>query len=382
MSGGTVTLMAIALLNAIAAVLSLTLLRRAGKRSLPGCAPGSACDELSRSRWAFVGPVPVTVPAALLYVSIAATALDLAFHLPGRPIARQVLSAQLYIAGGAALWFIGLQALILRRICIYCLATHLIAIAALVISLGIIPPSSISTLAGLLALGVIAAIQSFLPPIQHEIRLPEQILPHPATIAAPAVPAAATPRKIVLLGGRLSFDIHVFPRLGSATAPHVIAYLMDYTCEYCRAAHPLIRRAMDDFHGDLTVLICFAPLSPDCNPSVVQVEPRYIHACDYARLAVAVWSRTPAEFAAFHDWLMEGLQPPALDHARSRAGPMPDDVRTPQPIADGTTIYRLTGAGPLPKLLLPTGLLTGQISSPEKLTALLREQLQPAPPAQ
>jgi hypothetical protein len=42
---------------------------------------------------------------------------------------------------------------------------------------------------------------------------------------------------------------------------------------------------------------------------------------------------------------------------------------------DGLTLYRITGKGPLPRVLLPTGVLMGEVTDSGYLIKLLREQL-------
>ena len=53
----------ITLLAAAASLLALLLFRESlGSKALPGCGAGAACDEVTSSRWARWGPVPVAGP--------------------------------------------------------------------------------------------------------------------------------------------------------------------------------------------------------------------------------------------------------------------------------------------------------------------------------
>src|SRR5205814_733539 len=68
------------------------------------------------------------------------------------------------------------------------------------------------------------------------------------------------------------------------------------------------------------------------------------------------------------------------DLPASDATPAPSP-RVAQTIADGVSIYRVTNAGPLPKVLFMGGMLMGQITSEEKLLEIIAGQLTPAPQA-
>ena len=209
----------------------------------------------------------------------------------------------------------------------------------------------------------------------------------------------SSPRRLELLGGRLLLDASLFPFLGPPDAPHLIAVLSDYTCEHCRAMHPILESALRQTGGQLAALILTAPLERACNPFIQITDPRYANACAYARLALALWVARPEHFATFHRFLYEGVRPPPLNVARRRAAellgivPSDDDDAAldaatgdplvQQKLADALTIYRSTGSigttagavGALPRLILPSGILHGGVSSSDKFMALLRGQL-------
>ena len=83
---------------------------------------------------------------------------------------------------------------------------------------------------------------------------------------------------------------------------------------------------------------------------------------------------------------MTGVRPPALDAARRRAAELivPQNLdaalaapRIAQQLTDSLSIFRLTGGSnsPLPRLLLPGGILHGGSSTEQNLLALLRREL-------
>src|SRR6266567_9637214 len=103
--------MLVSILALLASVLSGWMLRQStGGRGLPGCGAGSGCDAVTRSRWSRWAHWPVAAPGTVLYVSIfaasllAATARSPAFQR----VACAVLLSIAPLAGGAAIWFIGL----------------------------------------------------------------------------------------------------------------------------------------------------------------------------------------------------------------------------------------------------------------------------------
>jgi protein-disulfide isomerase len=229
----------------------------------------------------------------------------------------------------------------------------------------------------------------------------------PSTVTSPPAPplaqsSAATvappPRHILLLGGRMFLSIDAFPLVGSPDATHVVAVQSDYTCEHCRELHVMLDAAQSAFRGDLALMIIPVPLERSCNPEITFPDPRHYNACAYTRLALAVWHCGRSLFTEYHHWLLAGERAPSLNEARRRATLLVDEqalqtvMGSPQidrKIADAVSLFRQTGSGELPKLLLPTGMLWGQASSAAKLTQLLMKQLnasggsnQPTPPPQ
>ena len=108
-------------LAGVACAMSVILLWESLKGSgLPGCSEGSGCDAVTRSRWAKWGNIPVAIPGVGLYLMIFVAAL---FTLPAfdslHRVGWTILLPGALMAAGAALWFLGLQGLIIRRICPY-----------------------------------------------------------------------------------------------------------------------------------------------------------------------------------------------------------------------------------------------------------------------
>jgi hypothetical protein len=148
----------------------------------------------------------------------------------------------------------------------------------------------------------------------------------------------------------------------------------------------MLERAIESFHGELAVLVFCAPMERACNPHIDRDDPRYLGACRYARLALAVWEADPHRFAEFHRWLLRGPRVPRYEDARQRADECVGTQAIEQALAgtgvqqqldEALTIFRLTGAQ-VPRLLLPTGMLKGGSNSEQHLITLLRTQLENA----
>src|SRR5437870_4561830 len=279
---------------AVALVASLLLLwRSSGGRSLPGCAPGSSCDEVTASRWARIGQIPVALPAALVYAAMLVCALL---------NARTPLVALSTLATGAAAWFLIIQVFVLRRLCMYCTIAHVAAMVAA----GFVLKSNIDPTAaaiGGIAVIVLIALQLLIRPKLYEIVTAPLVLAEPEPETAPTPPASQlpapmlrAPRQIWVLQRQLSIDASLFPIIGPPDAPHILADIMDYTCKHCRELHPMLERAVKAFGGELAVLMIPVPLEPPCNRWVNIAVPEHVNACEYARLALAIWHAAPQQW--------------------------------------------------------------------------------------
>lgn len=414
----------VAALAAVALAASVVLLARGAGRGVPGCGAGSGCDAVTSSRWGRIGRVPVALLGAIAYAVVIGSALAAMWGpQDSHDGAVALLTASIALAVAAAAWFLLIQLLVLRRFCVYCTIAQVSILAAGSIVTPVVAPVVAGgvawndPMARAAAIGVgVAAVMVFLQlfirprlyefaPAEKVISEPMHISPIPPAPPPPPAPAVATApgapadppsverrsRQVVLLGGRLRFDAALLPLVGSLDAKYIFADVVDYTCEQCRQLHTMMDQALSSFGGDVAMTIFLAPLEQACNDQVVARDPRHDGACDYTRLALAVWTlATPRQFVEFHRWMLQGLRPPALADARRRAAELLGDgaltealhgARVAQQLKDHLTVYRLTGAGHLPKLLMTTGMLWGQASSPQKLVELIRHEMGAASPA-
>jgi uncharacterized membrane protein len=374
LNGGS-SMFASAIAAAIALVSSVLLLWRG--RKLPGCASGSNCDDVTASRWASVGQVPVALPGAAVYAAMMICAL-----FGGR----DALASLSVIAAGAAVWFLGIQIFVLRRVCLYCATAHLAALAAAIFSLHDKGDWRFVSAGAIAALGLIT-LQVLLPKRTHQMLVASRAVTEPVRVVNTPVKIDPIAPPISVLKGQVSLEWNLFPHLGKVGAAHAVVNLMDYTCEKCRSLHKVLSGAIADYGDDLAVVLISVPLESKCNRFVNVLDPRHVNACEYSRLALAVWYAAPANFPAFHDWLMTGASPPNLGAARQRADILLgarslsdalSDPRIDSRIAQAGELYVQTKPWQLPKLLLPEGLLWGAIESREELIRILEQSFAPA----
>lgn len=99
-----------------------------GKDAAAGCGNSAVldCESVLTSRWAEFLRMPVSLPAVLLYGGLLIASLAMLFA-KSEILQRQLAGAVLLfsvMAGGAGLWFIGLQLFSISGFCPYCLAVH------------------------------------------------------------------------------------------------------------------------------------------------------------------------------------------------------------------------------------------------------------------
>jgi uncharacterized membrane protein len=362
----------IAALSGLAAILATFLLvqslRGAG---IPGCGGGSSCDQVLSSRFSRVGPIPVTALALPIFLMMAVNALV-------GP--RQLLLALAMIAAGAAIWFISIQAFVIHSFCTWCTITHALALLAGILifrqwfrSDTKINPAIPAAAALLLALMI--AAQLLIQPKQYIITTTQ-----PGT--QPSIPPDSN--QISLYNNRVIIDPANWPLFGSRRAQHQVVVMFDYTCSHCRREWPLLQQARQHYGTQIAFILIPLPLEPSCNPAIPRVIPEHVNSCTYTRYALAVFKADPAKFEQFHNRMMEGERPATLDQTRQIA----EQLLTPSAFAsaladpsiekriqDSVSLYRSVGAGPIPKLILPTAVVGGEIHPLQHLYDVLESYL-------
>ena len=267
--------------------------------TLAGCGPGSGCDTVLGSGWSQVLGMPVSVPGLLVYAL-----LLLALTRAGRHLLAPVLG----VIFMAAVWFIIVQAVLIKAFCPWCMVAHVIGISLTALGL---PHAAMAcgswkraglrfAVAGSAGVLALIALQVFGPqPATHRV---SEIVGDPQEDARVMDDAhsAGEGRLAVFFDGRKGYRIDELPHLGRADAPHVIIEYFDYACSACRTMGGYLESLVAAYPDDVCVVLLAVPLDHDCNDSMPPLEPGHPGACDMARAALAVWRASRENFHAFH----------------------------------------------------------------------------------
>lgn len=373
-----------------------------------GCGEGSSCDDVLASRWAYWFGLPVSAPALALYLSL----LVLTFLPEIGSISKPPPWRTKFLIFGAtaiivaAVWFLGLQVFVLKSFCKFCLATH----AAAVIAAGLMMRHSLAGSSGknrkaaglawmpalLSSVAVWVALALGQTLVRHPVNkvalLDPTISTNPPTLAAvppsPAAQPARPPRVLRLHGGRFQLNADELPTLGSITATNLALSFFDYTCRHCRDMHAHLRTIEQMFTGRLAFISLPMPLDTSCNPMISSTAAAHLHACQYARLALAVWRTRREVHAEFDDWLFAPTVPPGVNEARVKAeslvgaAALETALRDPwidQQIQRNIELYvanaRAAGGTGMPQLVIGNAVSRGPISGVEELAGVVRKFL-------
>jgi uncharacterized membrane protein/protein-disulfide isomerase len=391
---GTTSLM-LASVSLLAVGLNARIWRRStGGSSLPGCGVESGCEAVLTGRWSRWLGISVTVPALALYLALSVSVIVAGFGTSPqiRTAASGAVIALSLLAAAAAIWFVGLQILVLHRFCAYCLILHALGISICGFTILTTDVERLSVPFAIAGLGFLSLLAG-----QLLIRAQLYIVMPTAdgggeTLAASGIAASAhaslpqqnvSRRNATFMSGRISLAVDNWPVLGDSAAPFVIAYLFDYTCPTCRKGHRSIVEALRLCGQNAAVILVPAPVDPTCNPHVTRQHTTHAFACRFARLGLDLWRRRREAFPEYDQWVFDPIEPPAIGLARAFAekltgladmDPYIPDADLDQLIAQGVATYRASGAGGMPTLLFRDALLRGELPPAADLARIIREQ--------
>jgi uncharacterized membrane protein len=341
------------------------------KKPMAGCGPGSPCDRVMGSAWAYWLNIPVSAPALAAYLSLLGCTFAVAS--PRAETARNGWMAGFFLSAlavGSAAWFTYLQLGVIHSICKYCSATHLLGVIGAGLFLAKAPrPGALRVgrlalpgLLALLAFGGLVAGQKF------------------------------APRKINVTGttetAKFKFDLREAPIIGSPQNKAYVVSLFDYTCPDCHEMHAHLLAARAKFNNSFSIISMPVPLDAACNPRVRQTPPKHAGACDYARLGLAM-RRCGAElYQKYDDWFFSRGGIPPYASARAQAESLAGAAALEKALADpwvgqviqeGVRIYERNGAAlrayRLPQLIVGNRVHMGPVRDLVELTALLQRDL-------
>jgi uncharacterized membrane protein len=393
---GAIAILSLAACGVAGYLLYLSL----AERGLPaGCGSGSGCEEVLSSRWSQLFGVPVSAGGVAVYVGILAA---LPFVGPRNSPARigaawSALILSAVVVAASAIWFVGLQLVVIRAVCPWCMGEHVLglAIAALILRTattgwnrsssdashprGVVRRARILRVAvtGIGLVGLLALGQTFAeyhpPGVQ---RLPP---------GRNADTGPGPQRRLSVLDGEFTFAAHDVPALGSPDSPKVVLVLFDYCCPHCRATHAYLLNGLAAHKDELGILLLPTPLNSQCNPYWEHTESRFEHSCELARLALAVWRGDRSKFPGFDAWLFEPEKPREPDAARRFAEELVPAAALDKALADpwigrlieqNVNAFHTSHAERVPVILSPgMSTIVGRPESEEQLFAILEKEL-------
>jgi uncharacterized membrane protein/protein-disulfide isomerase len=405
------------------------------ERPLAGCGGADGCESVLTSRWAKWLGIPVSFGAVAVYGSMLAASIFLGPRVPRRvsDAAGWTLTLLAAVAIGAAVWFVVLQVAVLGHYCLYCIATHVCAIAAGGIAFWSVPRDRCVAVASgheaqrfptsgndlpedsasnrRLAMAIGAAMVAVLVAGQLAFESPGYVVESIAggssgaeagdghVVNKPAVGDDATvadggsdenaAKSRPLQFGALTIDAWQFPVLGSPDAEHVVVKFFDYTCGHCRERHRQLEDVRRHYDDRLSILLLPAPLNSACNKYFRNTGTMHEDACVYSRLALAVWRAAPEQFEVFHERLFDGPEPPPRAEARRVASDLVgksqlddqlSDYRLSKQLSQSVAMYGATqsdGKRPfrIPRLLVGDKLIDGKFKSSDELLKVIQRQL-------
>lgn len=277
-----------ALLSAVTLVLCIVMsLHSLNGAALVGCGAGSGCDTVLGGKWSMLfGFFPVSGLAAGVYAAALFCLLFL-FFTKDEEIKTLAKMALVVLSGailGSAVWFISLQIFAEGALCKYCMTAHTLGIIISILILRTFLPD-VKKGWLLFAGGVFTAVVLALV----------QILVKPEYVYQNGTSEKDLP--FISAEGR--------PVVGDPEAEYLVDLLFDYQCNHCQHLHHLLEDVVEEFDGRVAFVLCPCPLSPKCNPYIPPEETQFEGSCDFAKLAMALYSIDKDAYATFDDWLFE-----------------------------------------------------------------------------
>ncbi len=300
----------------------MLLVKRLGddSSSLAGCGPGSGCETVLGSQWSQVLGVPVTVPGLLIYVWVM-----LAITRAGRAM----LAPALGVIFAAVVWFLFVQAFLIRAFCPWCMAAHAVGIALC----GIGVPYAARSVGGwknvllpffsaaIPTIVLLALIQTYGPrPASH--RLTEFGAVDAESQLTEDPHSAGEGRLAVFFDGTKGYRVAELPYIGRADARHVLVEYFDYGCSACQTMAGHLDALVTAYPDDICVILLPMPMDRECNPLMPPLETGHAGACAMARAALAIWRHSRENFHAFHRAV---LSDPNAENANMLAAALLED---------------------------------------------------------
>jgi uncharacterized membrane protein len=344
----------------------------------PGCGPDSDCDKVLSSRWGYIFHIPVSAWALPVY----AVLLALLFR---KKIPWKTALPLAMIIVLAALWFVVLQAFVLRAFCKFCMVAHIAGLAAALTLIRRNPlPGRLTIASGAFAGGV--SVLLFAAQYAGEPPAPAIVRDSKTTNSVKTVAGAEAIFPII--NGQFQLNLAKVPVAGPPNAAKKLVKLFDFTCHHCRDLHHLLAAFRQQHSNELAVISLPMPLDSACNPVMTRTPPDHVNACEYARLGLAVFYAEPQKFENFTEWVFESPRPPGLAETHGYAQQLVGDGKlrealdsafVAEQIKQDIDIYiassKAAKNGRMPQMIFEHGAAIGSISTSAQLEKILAENL-------
>lgn len=352
------------------------------KKPMAGCGPGSPCDKVMGSSWAYWLGLPVSAPALAAYLSLLACSFGVGSK---RPKSASFAWSSAFFLGamvvGSALWFTGVQLFILKTVCKFCSTAHFFSVVGIVLFLREAP---------------------FLRFAQNRSGPSKVLIPRPPlarlalggllAVAALVAGQQLAPRKtniVAIHKGGFTFNPVEMPLIGSPDTGHFLVSLFDYTCPDCHDMHHQLLAARERLGNQFTVISLPLPLDGKCNPMIRETRPHHAQACEYAKIGLAVRKVGQEAFAKYDQWFFGQRGLAKLDAARQKAVELGVQTNLDAALADpwvdkmiqtSVSIYATNGLATrsyrMPQLVLGDAINIGPVRALDDLVKLISVNLQ------
>ena len=340
-----------------------------------GCGPAGGCNQLLAGRWSTWFGMPVSLPAAGVYLTTLIAACLVKSEDPAWFQSRvgRILASAAALAAMSAIWFLSLQFFQTKTFCKYCIAIHACGLLLGTLIFGSVRAPKLRFLRpAAIGLAILLLGQGVAIPNPYGVRAGavETSVTRIEKKVAGSEPVAQHPRLIV--GGRLfDLDPAQLPRLGSASAQHFIIVISDYTCEHCRVTHRMLERSEDVLGPQVGVIVLPMLLDPAENPYLPRGVTAPPQDRELTRIALAVFCARPAAFPEMNRWLFAEERSRTQEEARAYASHLvgPDalrsaesDPRVRQISLLGCELFARCGNGMIPKMLIGSTDVSGPVA--------------------
>lgn len=267
--------------------------------SVVGCGGEGGCANVLGSQWSQWFLIPVSAVSACFYLGVIALTFK---------VSKPLLTMAAFLLIAAALWFMGLQAFIIKSFCPWCFGTHSVGLltAGAILWKARAPIEAPLVVVPLALMTVLALGQIYGPKpktyevtseagieTRKEVKVQNQGEGRLVTFKDPA-------GKIVK-----TYRLGSVPLIGSPDAKHFLVKYFDYTCASCRTMEEDLNALMMKHPGQVAVIVLPTPLNRACNPHLSAKIHDHKHACELARLGLAAWRAQPESFQEAHEILFQ-----------------------------------------------------------------------------